>query len=110
MRSRASLVLMEQLIMVLVFSLAAALCLRCFAAAERMSQETARRDQAVRIAQNAAEHLKAGEIPEQPTDGFSLELHDKKTDIPGFAHAEIRIFWETELLFSLTTGWKETGG
>ena len=55
MRSKASLFLMEQLIMVLVFALAAALCLQVFVRAEEISLESARRDEAVIVARNAAE-------------------------------------------------------
>lgn len=58
MKDRASLVLMEQLIMLLVFTLAAALCLRTFAQADSLSRETGHRDQAAFLAQNAAEQLK----------------------------------------------------
>lgn len=108
MKSRASLVLMQQLIMVLVFALAAALCLRCFAKAEEISDRTARRDEAVWIAQNAAELLKAGKEPEVPSErGFSLDIREADTDIPGFQQAEIRVFCEGKLLFTLTTGWQE---
>ena len=42
MKNRTSLVLMEQLVMVLVFALAAAVCLTVFAEADRISRETAR--------------------------------------------------------------------
>ena len=59
MRSRTPLVLMEQLMMVLVFALAAALCLQCFALAHRLSGEDAARDRAIAVVQNAAEVLKA---------------------------------------------------
>ena len=65
MRSKAPLVLMEQLVMVLVFALAAAVCLRLFVGAENIAQETARRDEAVIVAQNAAELLKAGYSEEE---------------------------------------------
>lgn len=59
MRNRTSLVLMEQLIMVLVFALAAALCLQVFSRADQISKETGRRDRAVTLVQNAAETVKA---------------------------------------------------
>jgi len=59
MRSRTPLVLMEQLMMVLVFALAAALCLQGFALAHRLSDEDAARDRAITVVQNAAEVLKA---------------------------------------------------
>lgn len=58
MRSKAPLTLMEQLIMVLVFALAAVLCLQAFAAADRNSRASAARDHAVTEVQNAAEALK----------------------------------------------------
>lgn len=59
MRSKSPLVLMEQLVMVLVFALAAALCLRVFAASDQMSKRNEAVDRAVVECQNAAEILKA---------------------------------------------------
>lgn len=58
MRSKAPLVLMEQLVMLLVFALAAALCVQAFALSDRTSIRNAARDRAVLEAQNAAEALK----------------------------------------------------
>lgn len=58
MRSKAPLVLMEQLIMVLVFAIAAALCLRMFVSSGKLSQRYADTDMAVQIAQTEAERLK----------------------------------------------------
>lgn len=111
MKSKASLVLMEQLIMVLVFALAAALCLRCFAKAEDISVQTAHRDEAVWIAQNAAELLKAGKEPEAIAEdsGFTLHIQEADTDTPGLRQAEIQVLFDKEVLFSLTTGWQEVG-
>ena len=59
MRSKAPLALMEQLIMVLVFALAAALCLQAFVRADTLSREHEQLDEAVRLAQNTAEVYKA---------------------------------------------------
>ena len=59
MKSRAPLVMMEQLVMVLVFALAAAVCVRIFALSDRLSLENETRDRAVAAVQNAAETLKA---------------------------------------------------
>ena len=59
MKSRAPLVMMEQLVMVLVFALAAAVCVRIFALSDRLSLENETRDRAVTAVQNAAETLKA---------------------------------------------------
>ena len=58
MNSKTSLVLMEQLIMVLVFAVAAALCLQVFVGADQIYRETGQRDRAVSIARNAAEIVK----------------------------------------------------
>lgn len=59
MKSKTVLVLMEQLVMLLVFALAAAACLGIFTEADRISRETESQDMAVILAQNAAETLKA---------------------------------------------------
>lgn len=68
MRSKAPLALMEQLIMVLVFALAAALCLQMFALSDRISREKEAQDHMVILAQNVAELVKhTGGAPEQHT-------------------------------------------
>ena len=59
MRSKAPLALMEQVVMVLVFALAAALCLQVFVVSNRMSERNKDIDRAVLLAQNTAETLKA---------------------------------------------------
>lgn len=59
MRGKAPLALMEQLVMVLVFALAAALCVQAFAVSDRISKTAAARDQAVQLAQSAAEIMKS---------------------------------------------------
>ena len=59
MRSRSPLALMEQLVMVLVFALAAALCLQVFAFSDSMSRRNEAVDRAVTQCQNVAETLKA---------------------------------------------------
>ena len=59
MRSKAPLALMEQMIMVLVFALAAALCLRAFAASDDLSREKELRDRALTEGQSMAELAKA---------------------------------------------------
>ena len=59
MRSKSPLALMEQLVMVLVFALAAALCVQAFVLADGRSQQTVDRDHALLEAQNVAETLKS---------------------------------------------------
>ena len=111
MKHRSSLVLMEQLVMILVFALCAAFCLQAFVAADRISRDTGFQDDAVLLAQNTAESLKAGmPIPEAP-EALRLEVNPMATDLPGFAKAEISVFHaETgEEIFTLTVGWQEVG-
>ncbi|MBR7149713.1 MAG: hypothetical protein IKD01_01685 [Oscillospiraceae bacterium] len=60
MKSKSTLVLMELTVMILVFALASAVCMRSFAAAENISQQSAALDRAVLEAQQAAEAMKAG--------------------------------------------------
>ena len=59
MRNKAPLALMEQLVMVLVFALAAALCVQAFVLADNRSREMENRDRALLEAQNAVETLKS---------------------------------------------------
>lgn len=111
MKNRASLSLMELLIMVLVFSLAAAVCLRLFVAAGEISEEITRQDEAVVMAQNAAEALKAGKEPEiLSQEGLKLAIREVNPEVPGMKQAQISVFYENEVIFSMETGWQEVGG
>lgn len=58
MKSKAPLMLMEQMVMLLVFALAAALCLRAFVKADGISEQSEARDHAVVLCQNMAETIK----------------------------------------------------
>lgn len=58
MKSKTPLALMEQVIMVLVFALAAALCLRAFVLSENISRGCEEQDRAVQAVQTVAETLK----------------------------------------------------
>jgi len=124
MKSRTSLVLMEQLVMVLIFALAAALCLSVFAQADRISRETQRRDEAVLLAQNGAEVLKscagdldkaagilAGEATEKGllvhSGEYMMKAEMVDSGVPGLGQAQIDVYWKEEQLFSLETGWQE---
>lgn len=59
MKSKAPLVMMEQIIMVLVFALASALCLQLFVLAGTVSNRTEAENRAVAEVQNVAETMKA---------------------------------------------------
>ena len=75
MRSKAPLVLMEQLIMVLVFAIAAALCLRVFAGSGNLSKQYEMTDRAVLEAQAVAESLKHSKT--EPFDGQLTVSYDE---------------------------------
>lgn len=102
--------LMEQLIMILVFALAAALCLQVFAKADTIARQTACRDEAVQMAQNAAELLKhTGEIGDvhSENDHFSLVIRQEESEISGLAQATVTVSCDCGASFSLRTGWQE---
>lgn len=58
MKTRSPLVLMEQLIMVTVFALTAAICLRMFVLSDQISRRSSAVDRAVLEAQTIAEQIK----------------------------------------------------
>lgn len=111
MKHRTSLILMEQLVMVLTFALAAALCLGLFAKAGKISHETARLDDAVLLAQSAAELLKSGIDPEKTlkTGDYTVSIEREDTALPNFTQAEITVLYEGEAVYTLRTGWQEVG-
>ncbi len=133
-RSKAPLALMGQLLMVLFFALAAAICLQAFAKSETISQSSADRDAASLLAQNAAETLKSvhGDLDAASAllggkledgiwrargdssgcflaDGaYHLEVRPVKTDGPGLGKAKILVTDGAEKeLFSLICSWQE---
>lgn len=58
MRSKAPLILMEQMVMLLVFALAAALCLQAFVKSDALSSRSEARDRAAALCQTAAETVR----------------------------------------------------
>ena len=58
MKSKAPLLLMEQMVMLLVFALAAALCLQAFVKSDGSSSRSEQRDRAVTLCQEAAETIR----------------------------------------------------
>ena len=112
MKHKASLVLMELLVMLLVFALAAAFCLQVFVKAKVISEETVRRDQAVVLARNGAELLKAtggdrSAAEALSAEGYRITVLPQYSGQPGLARAEIQVTFEEKTLFSLETGWQE---
>ncbi len=58
-KSKAPLAMMEQMVMLLVFALAAALCLQAFVKSDEMSKRSEARDRAMVLCQNVAEAMRA---------------------------------------------------
>ena len=126
MKNRAALVLMEQLVVILVFSLAAALCLLAFSQAHRISAETALQDRAVELAITGCEVIKAhrgnpdgaaaileGEEKEDHIlvirEDLYMKIHILSGEIPGLGRAKVEVFQENtdNPIYSLTTLWQE---
>ena len=127
MKSKAPLALMEQLVMVLVFALAAALCLQVFAFAQETSRRHEARDRAVTAAQTAAETLKAcaGDFEEAAErlegtwdgdvltvtmgeGGYLLTAAEQTSGQALLGRAEITVTApQGEVLFVLPAAWQE---
>lgn len=127
MKHKASLTLMELLVMVLVFSMTAALCLQGFTYAANTSRMIGQQDLAVRLARNEAERLKAGHGTAEKTDVryynetgdpcgeeeavYCMEIIPVSAAVPGLGQAKICVLLrETQTqLFSLDVCWQEVG-
>ena len=57
-KSKAPLVMLEQMVMLLVFALAAALCLQAFVRSDAASRQSEARDRAVNLCQSMAEEMR----------------------------------------------------
>lgn len=118
MKDKATLTLMELLIMVLVFSLAAALCLKAFVWSTQKTRENQIVAQAAIAAQTAAEELKAVRHAEarsvtydenwQPSeDGcYILKTEPFRSTLLGGAEITVADRQGNEL-FSLSVRWQE---
>ena len=125
MRSRAPLALMEQILMLLVFAVAAVICLRAFVWSDSTSRYGAARDEALTVAQSAAEILKSnggdlygvarvlgGTVQEETwvmTDkDFTVTAAvTERTDYLG--RAEITVTARDKADGTLTVAWQEVG-
>lgn len=75
---KTSLFLMELLVSLAVFALAAALCVQCFVYAHLSAEETGQLDQAVILAENGAELIRAGGLDlAQATLGGGRPSHEE---------------------------------
>lgn len=117
MKNKTPLPLMEQLIMVLVFALTAALCLQGFSLADRISRRQEAREKAVVLAQNMAETLKSGSgdleassrLPEDFSEDsdFAVQIIPVSTEDPYLGSARIVVTYKEETIFEITVAWQE---
>lgn len=126
MRSKTPLVLIEQLVMILVFAMVAAICLQVFVFSDRLSRKNEILSQAVLLAQNTAEELKdsRGTILQEWNvgDGYwyleqniedrkncHIEVWKQETVVEGLQQAEVKVVDGEEILFGLVVAWQEVG-
>ena len=117
MKNKTPLPLMEQLIMVLVFALTAALCLQGFSLADRISHRQEAREKAVVLSQSMAEALKASSgdpeaasrlLDDFPEDSdFTVQVIPVSTEDPYLGSARIMVTYEDENIFEITVAWQE---
>lgn len=121
MKNRAFLPLIEQIVMIVVFAIISAVCLKGFAVARSISVETERIDNAVILAQNTAEMLKLKKHLEAKTITYydkDLKQTDEcseytvvatsiENEDPLLGEATVQVFYSENLLFELTVGWQE---
>lgn len=128
MKSKSPLMLMEQVLMVLVFALAAAFCLQAFSLSEQLSLDSRQRSDAALLAQNAVETLKGcdGDFEEAAAllggswdgkcwryekDSLQLTVTPVDSGISGLGRAEAAVTSQDgEALFSLPAAWQEVKG
>ena len=124
MKNKTFLPLIEQMIMILIFALAAAFCLQGFASADRLSKRQAVLTEAVVTVQNTAEILKSshgdydlaaelltGTVTDTglqiQTEDYTLTATTAEEQLDSLASAKIKVLYKTETLYELTVSWQE---
>ena len=124
MKNKTFLPMIEQMIMILIFALAAAFCLRGFAAASRISKRQAVLTEAVGTVQNTAEILKSshgdfelasellnGSLTAEglqiPADDYVVIVHTAAKEHDFLSSAKIEVMYDAETLYELTVSWQE---
>ena len=128
MKNKTPLILMEQLIMVLVFALAASICLRVFVYSNNISKNNETLSNAAFEAQNLAEELKAtkGESFEswqEENNTFYISFDEnwqqtsenstylvtalKENAVEGICKYTITVTENNDLLFRIPVAWQE---
>ena len=111
MRSKSPLTLIELIIMIAVFAVAAALCLRAFVWSDIKSADNQERDRAVIVAQTAAEEIKAAHHAAdyvEKKDGFTVSVACQETGSQYLGSALVTVADEdNNTLVELTVSWQE---
>lgn len=123
MRNKAPLALLEQILMLLIFALAAVICLRVFLWSDDASRQSTRRDDALVHAQTMVETMKAhggdfaaaaaalgGTVEDGALvvehEGYTLRA-EKEAPTPYLGRAEIVAEAASDILFTLPIAWQE---
>ncbi len=115
MKSKAPLAMMELVVMLLIFSMTAALCLKAFLWSDQVSQDVVLQDEAVLLAQKAAETVKhgRGDFTGADGDGIMESEHCVAYVIPldsgtrGLGSAAIEVEDRSgTLLYTLPVSWQ----
>ena len=124
MRKTGMVGLLEMTVMLLIFALAAALCLQMFAWADSTTQDSMRRDEALINLQSTAEILKnsGGNYEEAAQiyggtwdgcrwvitcDGYHIAVVPESTGIIGLGRARLDAVAADQVVVSLTVCWQE---
>lgn len=104
---RTNLFLIELVFNLFIFALCAAVCVGLLLHARRISQESEQLNQAVSLAQSAAEALRSGQsLPEAP-EGY--EITSLLSQEEGLVNAEILILCQGETVYTLNSSWPDDG-
>ena len=113
MTSKTTLSLIEQVIMVLIFSIATAICLNIFVYSNNLSKSNELKDEAVSAAVNAAEILKNthGDISKAEassnSDNFSLTVKPVDSGSKFLGKAKIYVLNDGDTIYTLEVSWQE---
>lgn len=111
MGSKTPLLLLELAVLLLVFALAAVICLQAFVTADRESAENALRDKALIALQNAAERVKSRgcAIEERlpVADGLEVRIAPVESGVFGLGKARIAVFSEDTCLMETSVCWQK---
>ena len=115
MKNKASLMLIEQLIMLAVFTVTAAVCLKVFSYSNSLSEKIDRKSDACILAQSTAETIKntQGEIltggAYTAREGeLTVAATEEQSGSSFLGAAKVSVFYGEEELFSIPVMWQKT--